>query len=156
MTSILAVFFFILLLKLQAGKTEINSSNSSVDDRNIFQPGHVIGSYVLRNRLEYIPGLENIARVQYHSNLLWGDTTYDDAHNYLTLATDTSNEITTNEEAASSQYLTTLDEVKRSKNSSCVRNGSYCLADHIFHGGHGDIWRANAINKKGQLTGSAS
>lgn len=45
--------------------------------------------------------------------------------------------------------LQKLEKIKALFNSSRVGNGSYYTKDNIFHGGHGDVWRAFKLSSDG-------
>lgn len=50
---------------------------------------------------------------------------------------------------SSHQSLVKLKDTQQQHGTSCFTNQSYCLDKNIFHGGHGEIWRAHKINRLG-------
>jgi serine/threonine protein phosphatase PrpC/serine/threonine protein kinase len=50
---------------------------------------------------------------------------------------------TSSSSSASKGYIAILKQLR--SNSTCIRNGTYCIEQLIFHGGHGDVYRANKI-----------
>jgi len=51
--------------------------------------------------------------------------------------------------SSSQQSLVKLKDTEQQHGKSCFKNQSYCLDKNIFHGGHGEIWRAHKINRLG-------
>jgi hypothetical protein len=108
------------------------------------QLGDVVNNkFKLFEKLQYEPGSEKKG-FHYYSDILWG--VYDDDNRYLPTTSDEQLSDGSTDEDTSSTYLSTLNEIKINKNNSCIRNGSYCLDETIFFGGHGDIWKAHMIH----------
>lgn len=47
------------------------------------------------------------------------------------------------------EAITVVENVRIAFNSTCIRNGTFCLREQIFHGGHGDIYRGHRLQKDG-------
>ena len=58
--------------------------------------------------------------------------------------------------SASSGYITLLKQLRSFElNSTCIRNGTFCIDQLIFKGGHGDVYRANKL-KDGNIDYNSS
>lgn len=127
----------------------LTCSYSAVDDREItalsnavnsdeialFDGGDVVGGYRLEQRLDYLGSTTN----RFHSDL---------RGQKLLIAPDGRISDPTGFESQQSTafgYLTLAGEIRMNINASCIRNGTYCLDQHIFRGGHGEVWRARRV-----------
>ena len=111
-----------------------------------YDHGDTIGEYKLEQRLNYL----GIAGSQAHrdfkgTNLMIAPLEY---------ASGTAASIV--EQSTLFGYLTLLNEIRLDVNASCIRNGTYCLDQHIFRGGHGEVWRARKISPDGVVDRNSS
>ena len=56
--------------------------------------------------------------------------------------------------SASIGYITILKQLRSNdemNNTTCQLNGTFCIDQLIFHGGHGDVYRANRIDYDGNI-----
>lgn len=118
-------------------------TSRSVDTSNvpIFSHGDIVQEFKLVKKLETL-GLNKI----YHSDVSWSANTL-----YLTSNTsvygekENSVDTTTNAETS----LMKSSDLINQKSSRCLENQTFCLEENIFHGGHGEIWRAHKVNRLG-------
>ena len=111
-----------------------------------YQHGDVIGDYKLEKRLDYIGTAGEWAHDALNAKNLLMAPDGQVAHT-------TALEI---EQSARFGYLTLLNEIRVDVNASCVRNGTFCLDQHIFRGGHGEVWRARKISANGIVDQNSS
>ena len=143
----------------QGGNT--SSLVPSVSQVVAYNHGDVIGEYKLEQRLDYL-GTEWFHHDFSQMNLLIGPgghtaghgTTGETAVNGVTGVTGIAP--FEREQATSFGYLTLLNEIRMDVNASCIRNGTFCLDQHIFRGGHGEVWRARQISLSGIVDQNSS
>lgn len=55
------------------------------------------------------------------------------------------------DESESVHRIQIVSEIRMKNNSECLRNGTFCLNEHIFRGGHGEVWRAHKVSADGVI-----
>lgn len=145
----------LLLLLLHSSKvaTVINSGEvatipivQKVTQVVVHNHGDVIGEYKLEQRLDYLGTSGSFFDTNFKGrNLLIAPGKYELGTSAPGMGQSTS-----------FGYLTLLNEIRLDVNASCIRNGTYCLDQHIFRGGHGEIWRARRISKDGVIDNNSS
>jgi hypothetical protein len=106
---------------------------------SIFSRGDIVQNFKLIKKLETL-GLIKI----YHSDVSWSTNNLFLASNSTT-ADRQEKETTAN---ADNSLIKSSDFIN-SKRSRCLQNQTFCLEENIFHGGHGEIWRAHKVNRLG-------
>jgi hypothetical protein len=101
-----------------------------------YGPGELVNNYQIFDRIDYL-GYQK--RFRKDSEL----------HTYLSMPS-------VNGEGLQNASLTPVREVRVDANDSCIQNGTYCLKDHIFRGGHGDVYRAHWLLDDGKVDESTS
>ena len=111
-----------------------------------YDHGDTIGEYKLEQRLNYLGIAGSPAHRDFKgTNLMIAPLEY---------ASGTAASIV--EQSTLFGYLTLLNEIRLDVNASCIRNGTYCLDQHIFRGGHGEVWRARKISPDGVVDRNSS
>ena len=111
-----------------------------------YDHGDTIGEYKLEQRLNYLGIAGSSAHRDFKgTNLMIAPLEY---------ASGTTASIV--EQSTLFGYLTLLNEIRLDVNASCIRNGTYCLDQHIFRGGHGEVWRARKISPDGVVDRNSS
>ena len=115
------------------------SSAINSDEIALFSGGDVVGGYRLDQRLDYLGSTTNKFRSKNHGQklLVAPDGRIADPNGFET------------QQATAFGYLTLAGEIRMNINASCIRNGTYCLDQHIFRGGHGEVWRARRVMSGG-------
>ena len=113
------------------------STLTSISNLPRFQVGDVVDDFKLVQKLETL-GLNKI----YHSDVSW------DISN-LYLAPNLSAVYQSNNDSSQNIIDNSLVKSSNQHRSKCFENQSFCLDENIFHGGHGEIWRAHKVNRVG-------
>jgi hypothetical protein len=113
-----------------SGDTTSLTVNQNFNQVAAFDHGDVVGEYKLEQRLDYLG-----------SETEW----FHDNHPGQKLLVAPDNRSPEIVQSSTFGYLTVEKEIRMNVNASCIRNGTYCLDQHIFRGGHGEIWRARQI-----------
>ena len=111
-----------------------------------FDGGDIIGGYKLEHRLDYLGTTSSWFQEEHHGQkLLLAPTTK--SQEAVVLQT---------KQWTTFGYITVAKEIRVNMSASCIRNGTYCLDQHIFRGGHGEVWRARQILKNGIIDSNNS
>lgn len=115
-------------------------TSRSIDATNIpiFSNGDIVQDFKLVKKLETL-GLNKV----YHSDVSWSANTV-----YLTSNTSVNGEKENSPDITENSLMKSSDLINQ-KSSRCLQNQTFCLEENIFHGGHGEIWRAHKVNRLG-------
>lgn len=138
---LLHTFVFVLAAALIShgcrGKeaTPLRNSSGELLTADLKRVGETVGNFKLIQKLEVL----GVPRYYYREDN-WG---YDEERPHLLSYSKTSPDYTTAQE-----YLPSVQqEYLQYRKGYCIRSGSFCLDENIFHGGHGDIWRAHKVDE---------
>ena len=149
----MSMIIIILLLLLFSSVNSSNdlmliNSNDDYDNNDYYQykQGDAIDEFQIEEHIDYL-GLPSI---------YWFDEYRDESKTVVTTASqmliqyntkpllpEPSLLTTSSSSSASKGYMAILKQLR--SNSTCIRNGTYCIEQLIFRGGHGVVYRANKI-----------
>ena len=126
---------------VQNGTVSTVLGTESILQVTSFDGGDIIGEYKLEHRLDYLGTTSDWFHEEHHGQklLLAPETRSQEAVTFQTGQWTTFG------------YVTVAKEFRVNVSSSCIRNGTYCLDQHIFRGGHGEVWRARQILRNGVI-----
>ena len=151
MQSRALIFFFIYpssRVAVVLGNREISTIPivQKINQVVTYDHGDTIGEYKLEQRLDYLGIAGYLTNPHFKgTNLMIAP------HEYTS---GTASSIV--EQSTLFGYLTLLNEIRLDVNASCIRNGTFCLDQHIFRGGHGEVWRARKISPDGVIDRNSS
>lgn len=139
---------------LPATKTEDGLGSTLSGTGSDYQPGDRVSNFQLVERIQTLGqrGQQHAMRYHWHYSLPQSS----DSHHLLPVR-DENNKLEADEnidaiiEANPNINIGSSEitpSIPRAENRShCFLNSSFCMEDNIFHGGHGDIWRAHRIDE---------
>jgi hypothetical protein len=120
-----------------------------------FNPGDIVNSFELVQKLDSL----GLKKMHFNQQNWLGDHSINTdpalEHPYHLLITSnisSADNATDQAKDSDQKYLTILNKLKPLGTSSYLRNNSFFLDENIFHGGHGEIWRAHKVNRQGEVS----
>jgi hypothetical protein len=138
---------FVKNVAFPTSKNEIDSEPSTEKRLFItkFRNGDVVNDFKLVEKVETL-GLSKI----YHSDDSWSNTMLSTAK-YENISALSYTQPPPDEDVSNKFTVIKIQSSPQQHRSSCLLNQSFCLEENIFHGGHGEIWRAHKLNRQGHV-----